>query len=433
MASIKTDRLVIFCGAGISMAQPSRVPSGAELAQNCSRQYNLITGAAVSGDARQDLERLAAFFFQNTTTFSLFIEHLIPWHRFRRDPNRGHSAVADFLACGVIDFAVTTNLDALVEVAAEQLGEHDFLAALDGEEANRARPHQPYLKMHGCGIRDRDNTLWTSAQLDTEPINSRIETAANWLRGHLIQRDVLVIGFWSDWGYLNEVLVNCVSESRPSMVVLVDPEERDRLEEKAPQLWAWAHHEGVEFQHVQESGNEFLEDLRHRFSRQMLLTCFENSRDRYVVLTGETCDQLLALDPTISTEDLYALRKDFSGVPSTNIVRKKTHDAGMLLIGAIHILLMSRGAQLDGSVYIFAEMRIRLINGNGDLISYVQNEFRSEPALQPPVHIVICINAQEDGGVPSDVIRGKTESSIVRPTSESEWHTLESARELLGI
>jgi hypothetical protein len=58
LASIHSNRLVILCGAGLSMAPPSNLPSAARLAQNCADRYHEITGQLLDDDLRTDLEKL---------------------------------------------------------------------------------------------------------------------------------------------------------------------------------------------------------------------------------------------------------------------------------------------------------------------------------------------------------------------------------------
>ena len=86
LTSIETDRLVIFCGAGLSMAAPSSVPSARRLAEMCSIKYQEITGSPVPGEAKEDLKRLAEFFHAQGNFHSLFLQCLIPWYLFRQHP-----------------------------------------------------------------------------------------------------------------------------------------------------------------------------------------------------------------------------------------------------------------------------------------------------------------------------------------------------------
>jgi hypothetical protein len=59
LASIEADRLVIFAGAGLSMAHPSEVPSAAKVAAYAAKKYKDVTLGDVPGGAADNLEVLA--------------------------------------------------------------------------------------------------------------------------------------------------------------------------------------------------------------------------------------------------------------------------------------------------------------------------------------------------------------------------------------
>lgn len=434
LASIEADRLVIFCGAGLSMASPSVVPLARELAQKCSFKYKEITGSAVPEEKRENLESLAEFFYSEGIFYSLFIHNLIPWGIFKTNPNSGHYAIADFLASGVFEFGLTTNMDFLVELAANSLGQNDFGSSIGGNEASQSHPnHKPFLKLHGCCVRDKDNTLWCSSQLNTATLRDRIDSSRNWLRGYLLNRDLLLIGFWSDWGYLNHVLEDCINTIEPNLVILVDIDEATNLMRKAPNLWDWAASDNVNFIHVQESGADFLDDLRRRFSRRYLERLAEDSKPTYLGITGSSFADPVKFRDDFTTEELYALRVDFSGKKEGNVPRTKRPDPNMHQLGATHLLLMGNGAVLEGSTYVISGKRIRLIHGAGELLSSVKSRFSAEPPLPVSVDIVICVGAFDDGGVPTNVVRAQGAANIIRAGISGEWLTLEQARQRIGI
>jgi hypothetical protein len=197
--AIENDRLVLFCGAGLSMAAPSRVPSAVALAAYCKDKYEREIGAKLPDNLATDLEAQAEHFAANDQLVQTFIRRLIPRGPFRLDPNPGHFAIADFLSSEVVDFVLSTNVDRLVEVAAEDLGEPQAYVALDGLEANLARAHGAHIKLHGCLHRDEANTIWCKSQLDKEPVRERLTQLQTWIQARLRGRDVVFLGFWSDW------------------------------------------------------------------------------------------------------------------------------------------------------------------------------------------------------------------------------------------
>lgn len=196
LGSITAENLVIFCGAGLSMAPPSSLPSARALASDCYPKYERAIGGTLPADARDDLDAQCRFAFGRGELQKLFISKLVNWRPFYRNPNKGHVALGDVLAIKAIRCVITTNFDTLVEEAAEDLGEDVLLGALDGAEAGVGRLHQPYIKIHGCARRDRDNTLWCREQVvPGSPLQTRIDSCKTWLRGNLNGRDLLLVGF----------------------------------------------------------------------------------------------------------------------------------------------------------------------------------------------------------------------------------------------
>jgi hypothetical protein len=142
----------------------------------------------------------------------------------------------------------------LIEQCAVRNG-FDFQSSLDGEDATvRSRTQSPLLKFHGCATKDRKTTIWTPSQLEVEPVASRIAKSKEWLAANLRRKDLLVVGFWTDWEYLNGVLASVFEGLSPLSVTVLDLADANELEKKAPALWALAHGEGVDFKHVQQSG-----------------------------------------------------------------------------------------------------------------------------------------------------------------------------------
>ena len=190
------------------MSSPTNLSSATALAQTCAGKYTQITGSPLPDDVRTDLELLADHFLGLNRLRELL--HFVPWESFSRNPNGGHVAVADFLCCGALTLATTTNYDTHIEDAALQLGEGDFQSALDGVEAGELPDrHRPLVKLHGCHRRDRANTLWAHSQLDgntgNTAIRERLDRTRTWLTGQFAGRDLIIVGFWTDWDYLNDV------------------------------------------------------------------------------------------------------------------------------------------------------------------------------------------------------------------------------------
>jgi len=434
LLSIEADRLVVICGAGLSMAEPSKVPSAAELAVYCSKEYLKITGESVPQQAEHDLEKLTQHFIAMNAFESVFIRKLIiPMRSFSRYPNKGHFAIADFLAGGAIQMCVSTNVDLLIDEAARELGEPVFIPALDGDEANIPRDHKPFLKIHGCLKREAEKTLWCSDQLSTDPLRRRIETSKTWLTANLRQRDLIFVGFWTDWAYLNEALLHCLESTDPNMIFLVDPEKPEVLQTKAPILWNLATRARSGFKHIQTSGDSFLDELRKYFCLQFIKKLLSDSQDSYRALSkgGSYHGDFDFLDP-LSTGDLYALRRDACGIPQGEIVRQKNPDNKMSILGAIHLLLLSHGASINGHEYTLEDKRIRVVQGAGEPLSIIKSRFMSEPSSPIKIDIVICVSAFDDGGI-ADIVRDRGIGNVIRGGSPAEWMVETKAIEVLGL
>ncbi|MGD0792471.1 MAG: hypothetical protein ABR920_11940 [Terriglobales bacterium] len=423
LASIETDRLVIFAGAGLSMAHPSEVPSAAKVAAYTSKKYSEVTLGDVPAGAGDNLEILAEFLLANGALSTLFIDRLVEWDAFRRAPNKGHKAIADFLWCHAIVSAVTTNVDELIELASSELG--GFLrTSLDGAEMSRIWPHAPFLKVHGCAVRDPNNTLWCKGQLRANPLElcaRRVQESTTWLRANLVGRDLLFVGFWSDWAYLNSVLVDAIDANRFTLVVLVDPENRAKLQQKAPELWAWASKQ-QDFVHAPVSGADFLDELRALFCRSFMNRLLASATSRWPAWAG-ILGPTQALPETLTTEDLFALRRDSCGKPTRQVVTEKRPTAAMSTTGVAHLCFLNKGALVDGARYTIANKRLRIVNGAGMLLSDVRAAFAQEPPTPQGDDYVVCAGAEDDGGVPPNVIGRHMTPTVARPGSSAKWMT----------
>ena len=104
----------------------------------------------------------------------------------------------------------------------------------------------------------------------TNPFQTRMREFGEWLPGILIEKDLVFVGFWSDWAYLNQVLEGVLNGTHAGRIVLVNPSDPDELQEKAPGLWALANAYGTEFIHVRQAGDQFLDELRQAFGAQFM-------------------------------------------------------------------------------------------------------------------------------------------------------------------
>jgi hypothetical protein len=135
----------------------------------------------------------------------------VPWDDLVGEPNIGHAAVADLLICRAAHAAMSANFDPLIEQWSEGR-KVAMQGALTGAEAVEfAARTNPLLKFHGCLRRGRDDTLWTRVQLQEPEVQQRVQNCSAWMTAHLPAKDLLIVGFWTDWGYLNNVLANAIA------------------------------------------------------------------------------------------------------------------------------------------------------------------------------------------------------------------------------
>jgi hypothetical protein len=434
VVSIQQKQLVVFCGAGISLAPPSSVPSAAGLTAQCVAEYNVRGLQALPLSATQTLEALTEHLFAEGLQ-SFFVRDLVSWRPFRRDSNSQHDAIADLLTTGAASFGVTTNFDALVELSAMNLGEDTFDAAVDADQASMPRKHSQFVKLHGCA-RDPDHTLWCRAQLISAPpvspanqtIRARLETLKAWLTANLREKTVLFVGFWTDWSYLGSVLAESVRSAHIPLVVLVDPQSAADLEAKAPELWNWAR-SNTEFVHLPMKGEVFLPQLRRGFSENLLSRVLREAAGGFGAATAGAAMPSVDFDG-LDLDDLYSLRRDVYGVPSTRIPRYAQPDGSMDAVGRAHLFLRHGGATLDGSRYVTRTgQRIRVVNGRTKLVNKVRSDFSDEVSSVAGVDedFVVCAGGSDDAGTPGHIGRSSGTPTIVRPSSTAEWLTLEAA------
>ncbi len=131
--AIINDSLVVVCGAGLSMALPSDLPSAAALAQMRVNRHRGIFGHNLPDDLEDvDLEAIAQYYLGRNELKSVFLQSIVLWEVMRNAPiNIGHIALADFLSCGALQAIISTNFDSLIESASAELGEQDFEPCLD--------------------------------------------------------------------------------------------------------------------------------------------------------------------------------------------------------------------------------------------------------------------------------------------------------------
>lgn len=436
LRSIRGQNLTVFCGAGLSMGDPSSVPSADCLVRQLEEEHRDDTGHSLTDLAGEDIESIADWALQNSTFRNFFLD-TIRDPSFFNPPNPGHTAVADFLLTKAIQSALSTNVDFLIERAAEKLGRHDFEAVVKEYDVNRARQYSDLLKLHGCFRIDKENTVWCSQQLTMEPICDRIEAFKDWMRGNIRGNDLLLVGYWTDWPYLNETFADCIRDLRPPTVVVVNPDEPESLREKAEGLWNWVIESDTDFHYVPCGGNQFLERLRFEFSKRIfrILTSRVCANDLVEAYYDESVqDEHLPPFAEMDMDDLYNLRRDFAGVaPNKPATDREPDGAGYDRIGAMHQLLLAKGASMDGRFYEIGDSVVRLINGRGKPFGHAVAGLKGEPEGRG-YDANVCVSSPKGGMAKiKNVVRDyDEEDEVVRLQNTQEWWTEDHLREKIS-
>jgi hypothetical protein len=427
---MNAGRLVILCGAGLSMAPPSCLPSAWQVAGLCFDQYRLTIDPDINPALRDNLEELAEHFVGLNTLKAVFIEHLVPWTEFERPSNAGHAAMADFLIAKTVVAGLSSNYDKLIERCAWSYGA-DFRGSLDGDQATMVSQKQaPLLKFHGCSYIDRGATVWAPSQLHDPTIADRIAKSKIWMAANLRQKDLLVVGFWSDWDYLNQVLGDAVQGLDPLSVTVIDPSPTAALQAKAPSLWLLAHQPQVTFSHIQESGADALDELRRAFSENYARKVLAAGCTVFEATTGVACDPAWLAVSGLSSDELYDWRRDAEGVPAGKPAMAKSPQ-NVDLLGYFHLLLRRAGAVQQPRGYSLGGQSIRVINGAGSDLSIVAKRFIEAPAA--PTADVFVAAGSMDLGLPSHLVRPGTSGSMMRPKAAGKWLTIDQAKLELHI
>jgi hypothetical protein len=336
LGAIETDTLVFLCGAGLSMAGPSFLPSAANVAQVC---YDKWQATEVLDPAlRSDADKLAAHFFARGDFGSVFVP-LVPWNELAGSPNEGHAAIADLLISRGALAALSANFDTMIERWAQER-KVAMRGALDGQEAISFDVYtNPLIKFHGCMHRDPDHTLWTQGQLAVPEVQSRVQSCSNWMNLTLPGKNLIVVGFWSDWCYLNDVLADAFSIRTANSVTVVDPSPTDDLQTKAPNLWAKLNHLSSAFEHVQASGADALDELRTAYSRAWAHKFYASGASM-----ANGAGIAVAPSPNaLAGADLYNLRRDVEGLPYNRAATLKQPPAAAAEAALMHFELINAG------------------------------------------------------------------------------------------
>ena len=427
--SLLADRLAILAGAGLSMAPPSNLPSAWVLAQGAKTKY-----AAQYGSARPPLpdsiEEQSEYFFQRGELTTVYLATLIDRNAFAGRPNEGHVAIADLMLSRALQTMVTTNIDTLIESAGNSLfGQIEV--GIDGHAVAALPPASvPMLKLHGCRAVDLANTVWAPGQLAREPVQSRIACSAPWLAQRLLSRDLVIVGYWTDWDYLNEVLESSLNAVNPTRVIVVDPADGDTFPEKAPALHALGLRATGGFHHVKQSGDHFLACLRREFSKSFIRQALHGGAADFHHIKGRAPDARWLEPPSVENSELWLIRRDLLGC-EPNAPANAPRPPNEPLVGLTMIELQAAGAIAEGANWRLGQKTIRVLRTPNQILHRVELIFSRDVAPIVAPDIVVAVGA-ESRALPPSVARGGATDSIARGAG-SKWVTHSGAVEELGL
>lgn len=429
LGAIETDSLVFLCGAGLSIPSPSDLLSAVRVSQICYDAWLPIE--PLDPALRDDVDQLAGHFHARGDFEKVFIQQLVPWNELVGPPNSGHAAICDLLISRGAHAALSANVDPMIERWAEER-KVAMQGALTGSEAVAfTAKTNPLIKFHGCLQRARKETLWTRGQLADPAIHARVASCSQWMNLHLPGKDLAVVGFWTDWGYLNDVLADAFAVDSASSVTVIDPLPTAKLQSKAPSLWAKLNSLSRVFEHVPASGADALDELRTAYSKTWTRKFYALGQS--LVLAAGGAVAAAATPDTLTGEDLYNLRRDAEGVPYTRAATLKAPAPSAAQAAYVHVMLLNAGATNLGAWLQHGGRSIRVVNGAGQGLTDVQGRYKEPPTVEQP-EIVVCAGAI-DLGVPARVIAPGRGASTIRPApgGSTRWLTLEQSRVELGL
>jgi hypothetical protein len=417
--ALLADRLALLAGAGLSIAPPSSLPSAAKIAKAAKEKYDGTYGAS-----RAPLPTLvgdqAQFFFERDELATVYFRTLIDQHAFASPPNPGHFAVADFLLIRAFQTAITTNVDALIEAAGQDLFGQVGVGVEVAKVAVLPPTVVPLLKIHGCRVIDEANMIWAQGQLSREPVSSRIADNAQWLNVRLLDKDLLVVGYWSDWDYLNAVLSLTLGAIRPSRVIIVDPCSHDQFASKAPELFAIGERASADFVHLIASGSDFLDRLRREFSKTFIRQVLYLGANAYQHAT-QAVPQATWLEPQeCDAQTYWRIRRDLEGCARNkpSLMRDPPPEP---LLGASLIEIQALGGIADGQYWLVRGVRVRIVRAANQLLHEAQAAFAGDTPPSTAPDMTIAVGA-EFLALPYNIARIGTNTTIVR-SEPGQWFT----------
>jgi hypothetical protein len=261
-------RLVLYLGAGLSMAPPSCGPAGPAVsdvlrplvARTLDVEASTLDGLSLEELAQRVVDEHAERLEELKDRASVAFDFKgIP-------PNYGHAAAALLLREGLTQI-ISVNWDCGVERAGIQAG-IGIQGVANATESIQLAHSLPLYKVHGCATRPPTLAI-TQAEVD------RPQTwAVGRTQGAMANGVVVFVGLGTVGLYVKEPIPELVDAwaSQDGSVVVVDPQLQDSWREALGE-------ERAQAAHIASKGNEFFDELLRAVVRDALDITEMDARD----------------------------------------------------------------------------------------------------------------------------------------------------------
>lgn len=261
----RQGNLVMCAGAGLGVAQPAELPSGAELGTDLdTRLAGLLAGYKSPGNPKNLIAVADAGAGLDGGEEALRGEVLELADFKGAEPNYGHTAAAELLCEGAVSLLLLWNWDTCIERVEVS---PDLLQVSRSAEDLRNLTEPSIAKVHGCATR-RETMLITSKDLEKAPVWTEAAT-----REHLRGKTVVFVGVGDIADYakrrLTELRDDLLSAAAgaPLDLWVVAPEIKTKWAESA---WAELLPNLPDHKRLALTADDFFDQLSRRWAREAL-------------------------------------------------------------------------------------------------------------------------------------------------------------------
>lgn len=243
----RSGRLVIYVGAGLSRAEPTGLPSGADIAHTTYQQLSALFNEMPDCD-EHDLTSVANAVAGLPGAMDALRETVVGAAEFTAaTPNYGHKILAMLLLEGLVT-VLTTNWDDCIERG----GHWERVLVIITADERRQVAAKALLKLHGCATRPV-TLLLTSAELNEPPDWVLAEANAR-----LTNSYVVFVGIGDVAGYMRRSIARAVETVGTENVRVVFPSAADRWEAST---WSGILPDLAAEQRIGHAADDFLDSL----------------------------------------------------------------------------------------------------------------------------------------------------------------------------